>query len=332
MILDVFASLARAAALSLAIACAAGAVLALGGAFSDRLDVFTHFAPLYLAGGLGALLVHLASRPERGGLTMLLAVVAFLAAGLLMAPEVVAALSARRSLPGAETIKLVQFNLWGRNRDPVGTARWILKQDADIVVLEEAYDNTMVIPGLLAHHYPHRTTCSPPFLCSTMILSKAAPAAAGGLQERRNEIETYGAWARFGEEGTGFTVFGVHYTWPIPAGPQQNQTRFVAGLLKGFDRPNLIVAGDFNSTPWSFSLRRQDRLFGLERRTHALFSWPAAAISRYRLQFPFPFLAIDHVYAGSAWRTVDVHRGPRLGSDHFPVVVTLTRGEVRPAR
>ena len=39
---------------------------------------------------------------------------------------------------------------------------------------------------------------------------------------------------------------------------------------------DVIVAGDFNSTPWSFSLRRQDRWFGLERRTRALPSWPAA--------------------------------------------------------
>jgi endonuclease/exonuclease/phosphatase (EEP) superfamily protein YafD len=36
-----------------------------------------------------------------------------------------------------------------------------------------------------------------------------------------------------------------------------------------------------------------------------------------------PFLAIDHVYAGRDWATVKVERGPRVGSDHFPVVLTL---------
>ena len=34
-------------------------------------------------------------------------------------------------------------------------------------------------------------------------------------------------------------------------------------------------------------------------------------------------LPIDHVYAGPGWRTVSVQRGPKLGSDHYPVIVTL---------
>ena len=38
---------------------------------------------------------------------------------------------------------------------------------------------------------------------------------------------------------------------------------------------------------------------------------------------PFPFLPIDHVYVGSAWRTVSVVAGPPIGSDHRPVVVEL---------
>ena len=62
-------------------------------------------------------------------------------------------------------------------------------------------------------------------------------------------------------------------------------------------------------------------MFGLERRTKALFSWPAYLGAKV----PFPFLPIDHVYAGKAWRTVSVKRGPRLGSDHYPVFVTLAR-------
>ena len=57
----------------------------------------------------------------------------------------------------------------------------------------------------------------------------------------------------------------------------------------------------------------------------ALFSWPAAAFTRWNIRAPFPVLAIDHVYAGAAWRTVSVRRGPRLGSDHYPVVVVLAR-------
>ena len=95
--------------------------------------------------------------------------------------------------------------------------------------------------------------------------------------------------------------------------------------MDAFDRKSLIVAGDFNSTPWSFSLRRQDAQFGLERRTRALFTFPVQTYSRYRAHAPFPLFPIDQIYAGSDWKTVSVTRGPRLGSDHLPTIAVLTR-------
>jgi endonuclease/exonuclease/phosphatase (EEP) superfamily protein YafD len=118
-------------------------------------------------------------------------------------------------------------------------------------------------------------------------------------------------------------VIGVHYTWPTPDGMQQAQGRRLETYIDRYPKDRLIVAGDLNSTPWSFTRRDEDRRFGLERRTRALFSWPAQEFSRRRLRVPFPFLPIDHVYAGSGWRTVKVERGPVLGSDHYPVIVTL---------
>jgi endonuclease/exonuclease/phosphatase (EEP) superfamily protein YafD len=39
----------------------------------------------------------------------------------------------------------------------------------------------------------------------------------------------------------------------------------------------------------------------------------------------FPVLAIDHIYAGPAWRTLAVSRLPRTGSDHYGVVASLAR-------
>src|SRR5690606_31941267 len=112
-----------------------------------------------------------------------------------------------------------------------------------------------------------------------------------------------------------FDVVGVHYAWPTTS-DQAGQGRALARVLDQLPRKRVILTGDFNSTPWSFARRREDALFGIERRTRALFSWPAAKFSRYRIQFPFPFLPIDHIYAGSDWRTVSIERGPALGSDH----------------
>lgn len=324
LVLSLLVGSIRLGALLLAAGCALMLLAAQGGRFSDRLDAITHVTPIVLAGAIVAGLVWLVAG-RKGLATPVLAATGIVLALVLMGPELVAKSFQKRVPADERTIRIVQFNTWVRNNDPERSARWVLDQDPDIVILEEATRDPG-IAELLAERYPHRSTCDEPLDCATVILSKRRPIAEGGLSgpARANLM---GAWATFPSRRGPYTVFGVHYTWPWPAGPQQQQTLRMAKVLEQFPRDRLIVTGDFNSTPWSFSLRRQDRLFGLERRTRAVFSWPAAPVSKYRIALPFPVLAIDQVYAGDAWRTVSVKRGPKLGSDHYPVVVELSRAE-----
>jgi endonuclease/exonuclease/phosphatase (EEP) superfamily protein YafD len=313
----------RAAAFLIAFASAAAAVLSLGGAFSDRLDILTHFTPLYFAGGVLALALAVAART--GAVPAVAAsLVATLICGSIMAPEFLAAARAPSPSGVGKSLKLVQFNLWDRNFDPAGTARWIERQDADIVVVEEAVGAGAAVVQAIAPHYPYRATSSPASDGSTMILSKTRPQASGDLYG--GGVKRFaGAWAKFGEGKAAFTVVAAHYTWPIPAGPQQAQSRRLSEFLNGLDRSSLIVAGDFNSTPWSFAMRRQDARFALARLTRAKFTWPTASFTGLRWLSPPPFLPLDHVYAGDAWRLAAINLGPPLGSDHLPVVVELTR-------
>jgi endonuclease/exonuclease/phosphatase (EEP) superfamily protein YafD len=104
------------------------------------------------------------------------------------------------------------------------------------------------------------------------------------------------------------------------------QPAVVHAVLSQSARESVVAGGDFNRTPWSWSLRIYDQIRGLDRRTHALPSWPTGA--RFRdtsLSTPFPVLPIDHIFASVDWRTTDVRRGPEVGSDHYPVIVELTR-------
>jgi len=318
----------RTTALIIAIVSMLAALLCLGGAVSDRLDVLTHFAPLYLGGGIAALLICLACGAPLGRPTVACSLIAIVVGGLIVAPDALARQETSRLRPGEAPLKLIQFNLWEYNIDPAGTARWIEAEDPDIVVVEEAQDAGLRAATALRGRYPFSTSCDALRPCSTMILSKVKPATSGGLLSPEMASRLAGAWATFGHGAARFTVVGVHYSWPIPAGFQQAQSGRLAKVLDGFERTSLIVAGDFNSTPWSFAMRRQDARFGLQRRTHSLPTWPARQTRYWALAAPFAFLPIDHVYAGAAWRTVSVRRGPRLGSDHFPVVVVLARGPV----
>ncbi len=320
--------LLRAAVFLLACASAMFAVATVGGAFSDRLDVLTHFTPFYFAGGLVALALTLLIGSGPGGReSLFFAVVAIVLPATTMAPDFWAALAAPRAPATGRTLKIVQFNVWHDNVDPAGTAAWIAGQQADIVVMEEASDRGAEIAQALDRLYPFQTRCLPHPLCATLILSKAKPTAAGAFLAPNLDRLHSGGWARFEDDQGGYTVVGTHLAWPLPAGEQQADAQRLATEISRFDRRTLILAGDFNSTPWSFTLRRLGAEFGLIRRTHALFTWPARTYGgKLRLSSPIALLPIDHVFAGEAWKTVSVKRGPRLGSDHFPVVAILTRG------
>jgi endonuclease/exonuclease/phosphatase (EEP) superfamily protein YafD len=327
MILRAVRELLRAFAMVAAACTAALSLAAQGGRFSDRLDILAHFTPIFLAACLASALVW-ALTGRYGRTTPMLALIGTLSALTLMAPELSAAARGAGGKVGGETLTILQFNVWGLNRDPAATAKWILEADPDIIVLEEAMRASEPVVQALTERYPSRTTCAEAAPCSTMILAKQKPALRGGLAGGPKTDQLVGAWATFRSAQGPFTVIGVHYTWPIPVGPQRRQSERLARVLNRFPKDRLIVSGDFNSTPWSFAMRRQDRMFGIERRTRALASWPSGyAVEGFgegrHYAAPFPFLPIDHLYAGKGWRSVSVRRGPRLGSDHYPVIITL---------
>lgn len=300
-----------------AVGCAGWAFAAHGGRWSARLDVLTHFLPaIAIAAALAVLYAAVAEGPLAK-----LALAAFggggaLMAGWLIAPEYLAR-RGRVAPPGAPgEIKLIQFNAWRRNCDLEGTIAWLLAQDADVIVLQEA---DAIGPLLRLRSAFHATSDG----CSVMIFSKAVPVVLDIPTPSDKRIRPPAAGVTLRDARGEFTVIGTHYVWPVFGGLQQSQGRGLARLLAQFPTERLILTGDFNSTPWSFARRHEDVLFGLERRTRGLFTWPARDLPKRGARTPFPLLPIDHVYAGAGWLTVQVKRGPRLGSDHYPVIVTL---------
>jgi endonuclease/exonuclease/phosphatase (EEP) superfamily protein YafD len=293
--------------------CAFFAVLAQGGRWSLKLDILTHFAPIWLAGGLAALVCSVflpAGAARVSGLALSLVAVA--SAASLIAPEYLRPMSPKAPADAARQIKLIQFNAWGRAQAKVDTD-WLLAQDADFIVMQES--TAPVRAAILASGRYHMA----PRSSTVAVFSKQPP-----IPVRYNWPKAVIDWPPIAHgtyrasEGD-FDVVSMHATWP--GWLQREQGRALAALVAQRRQDRLIISGDFNSTPWSFSRRREDKMYGLERRTRALFSWPAAGMGPIRP--PFPILPIDHVYAGSAWRTVSVTRGPFIGSDHYPVIVVL---------
>jgi endonuclease/exonuclease/phosphatase (EEP) superfamily protein YafD len=311
----------------IAVALAVGSALAMlaaqGGRFSDRLDIATHFAMVFLVLAMAsALMAALTPKSLLRRFTLGAAALAVALSSLLILPEMMRNTQPVSGSAGAELarLKVIQMNTWsGRNQTMDETADWLVAQDPDIIVVEES---SRRFQRALESRGDYHRTCDPDDRCEVIIYSKATP-VSGGLPKVSEGSYFPATRATFGAPGGDFTVIGAHYTWPIPAGPQQQQSLRLTKIAELYDRDRLIITGDFNSTPWSFTLRRQDKALGLTRRNRSMLTWPAMAFSRWNILMPLPFLAIDHVYAGADWKTVSVERGPSLGSDHFPVIVIL---------
>lgn len=294
--------------------CAGAAVAAQFGRSNLQFDVLSHFAPFWFAGGMSALLLAFLFRGYARALIAGAAAVAVVAAGVLIAPELVRSTGPKASADAPGQIKLVQFNVWHNADGFERSVDWLIAQNPDIVVIEESQP---AVRTLIEARTDWHATCAD---CEVAIYSRrppipdgspAIPGAPGPLTR-----------AVFQDARGRFTVLGIHNAWPTDPDQPFQEAR-LARTLAGTDTSRTIVSGDFNSTPWSFARRQWDAQFEVIRRDRALFSWPAFQYKRLRFLGWFPFLPIDHVYAGKDWATVSVKRGPRLGSDHFPVVVIL---------
>lgn len=215
-----------------------------------------------------------------------------------------------------ETFRLVSFNVWFRNTDMARTAEYIEKLRPDAVVLLELTPSQaqMLVPLLPSYpHYhiePSRLGAAV-FTRWPMISAESVSLAQGGAVAAHLTVD----W-----RGTPVDVLGVHLNWPL--GPRNSQFRnqeldSLARFSKAQQRP-LVVAGDFNLTPWSeyfkdalaaSGLHDAARGFGLAR------SWPS--------QFAPVGIRIDHCLLSPQWRSIDTHIGPSLGSDHLPIVADL---------
>jgi endonuclease/exonuclease/phosphatase (EEP) superfamily protein YafD len=224
---------------------------------------------------------------------------------------------------GGETFRVMTANVWHDNPSPDLAVADILGRDPDAVLMQEA-DGTLArsLPALEAR-YPYRSQCPG----SGVIILVKQPVSAQGCQpgvRRSGGLNMVWVQTRT-PQGAPLTLATTHFAWPFPPPQQAMQRPALGEAIAVLPQDSLILTGDFNTTPWSFAMRRQDAwLKPLRRLTRARFSWPAR-IDRIGLAWPLPLLPIDHIYAGSDWTLAGLKTVRITGSDHFAIEVSLRR-------
>lgn len=287
------------------------ALAAQGGRFSAHLDILTHFAPLYVAGGVAVLIC--AVFTHRRLIPALLGAGAVLSSLILMAPEFLSPPPAKAPPDAPGQIKLIQFNAAQDTQGLEERIAWLTREDPDVLVVE---DSRPVFQTAVATRLGRQLSCGK--TCEVAIFTRAAPVRIEAPRRGQYGLGPAVAIVHLNGLGGEYTVIGTHYDWPTNVDYQHhNGLRLLQLLERQKNLRRTILAGDFNSTPWSFVRRREEAKYGLVRLTRALPTWPANG------RFGLAILPIDHVYAGSGWRTVSITRGPPIGSDHYPLIAVL---------
>jgi endonuclease/exonuclease/phosphatase (EEP) superfamily protein YafD len=203
----------------------------------------------------------------------------------------------------------VSFNVWSRNAQLDEAARWLLAQNADVIVLQEMTRlNREPIRRALAATHPNIHDCN----CNDIVMYSRRPWVAADGQPRSGtqpalswltladgsgrELRVVGLRPRYMKDPE---TYAAHYDW------------LVRNIPKFGDR--LILVGDFNAVPWSWQMQRLVAATGLRRHGTYEASWPSY----------LPMLLIDNLLTTPDIGAVSFRTGPPLGSDHRPVVATV---------
>jgi endonuclease/exonuclease/phosphatase (EEP) superfamily protein YafD len=319
MLLTASTSLLPRAVVVWAAASAGVALASLAGTFVGVLDLLNQVAPFWLLAALAGLAA--ARFAPAGGRTRRWCLAAFAGAalihGALIAPEFMRARNVAEAPDSAPHIRVVWLNAQSGAAGQSVT-EYLLSTGADFILLSEFHAEGQMVTPTLAAAYPNWATCAEPHWCNVVILARQAAQAARPLHEASpNELRV--VWADYDVDGAPLRLVATHLQRPYPVRRAMAQRSELLGILASGPSAATVLAGDFNSAPWSFALRDISAASGLSRQTRAIPTWPAAPWTRLRLPAPFAFMPIDHVFSGENWRLVSIRRGPRTGADHYPI-------------
>jgi endonuclease/exonuclease/phosphatase (EEP) superfamily protein YafD len=225
--------------------------------------------------------------------------------------------AAAEAAPGSQRfLRVITFNLWGGNDRMDEVAKFLATSDADVLVLQEVTpSHRAVLRQALRAAYPYAAGDI------RLVLLSRHPILAEGKLDRPGFppwISLMLRWVRLEVNGATFELAGVHLARPFYPELQETDVEALVAFAASRDTP-LIIAGDFNMSPWTEKLRRLGRLAGLRRYNTFQLTWP---LRRGRLPL-LPLVAIDNVLASPSFDKIATTGGPRLGSDHMPVIVDL---------
>ncbi|WP_182086225.1 endonuclease/exonuclease/phosphatase family protein [Aureimonas sp. ME7] len=190
---------------------------------------------------------------------------------------------------GGVDFTLLSFNVLFENRNAPSAVPYLLSSGADALLLMEASPLRGSIPELMKT-YPYKLGCAGQGECDTLLLSKHPPvstfqATLDAVPHRRY------VQFKLDIDGRALNLVGAHMSKPYFDEIPDYELASLTGRIKALKGP-VILAGDFNSAPWSPGLMQLAADTGLRFSGFYVSTWPVTA-GRFGLP-------IDHVLTRGA--------------------------------
>lgn len=289
----------------------AGAAVTLVGLIAPlkpQWELVNHFRPFTLLGCLGLIALGSFAWPKLWPK----AAIALASVNLcLVAPAVLMTASSAKETPG-ESIKVLSLNLWV-SEDTEAVLRLIERVQPDLVMFQEVRDTHVAnLFPRLREHFPH----------VAQSLYDVAIASRRPLKDVEYELHTSerpaiisALWTSV--SGRTYRIASIHLAWPFRGETQAEHIHWLIGTLRTWNEP-IILAGDFNLTPFSYKMTLLTWQTGLRRHGLVGFSWPSQDFD----PLP-PMVLIDNVLTSPEIRSSKFRVEEDVSSDHRPVSVTL---------
>jgi endonuclease/exonuclease/phosphatase (EEP) superfamily protein YafD len=287
-------------------------VVPLGARWSWLLELTTHFRVQYLV-ATAALLVVLASRRTWSACAVLVAAGAVSAVPVLpYLPQVSAAATAAGPTP----IKVLTVNVSFRPFSARRLVEIVREENPDVLVVQELTPHAEKVLADFDAAFPYHRKFPADGAYGIGLWSRFE--LVSGTTFALGRVPAIEGYLR-APTGT-FSVIGVHLSAPTsPArAAARNQELIALAARSAASAGPLVVAGDFNVTPYSpfFSdwLERSGLTDTRRGRTLSV-SWPTMS--------PWLGIPIDHVAVNAGFDILSHRRLPNFESDHYGVVVEL---------
>ncbi|MHA1527794.1 MAG: endonuclease/exonuclease/phosphatase family protein [Alphaproteobacteria bacterium] len=268
---------------------------------------------LAVAAGVLGMVMGLAGRRRGAGLALLTTLIAAAGLGPLFDPA---------ERPGTgRPLTLLYANLHDRNPEPAALAAMLRATGADILITSETSRAVADGPGGLAATYPYRLVHSGAGEALRTAIWSKYPLSGGELY-LNNTVAPTGA-AATADLGGGVTLglIGAHFSRPFER-LHMIQAEALGPIAAKLGHP-MIIAGDFNASPWSRVVARAAEVTG----TRILGGYRVTWKGHYQTPLgPLPEPLghqIDHVLLSDGIGLVSVETLDLPGSDHLALFVHL---------